>query len=88
MLLFWKHLWLQSVEYTTIKSAVATRYINQNTSNSDAIMDCALFKICFLQNCLSDLAETIKELYPDNACLKYGAIKTYLGVPVLSRNGE
>ena len=51
-------------------------------------MDCALFKILFSAETACQISGNIKELYPDNACLKYGAIKTYLGVPVLSRNGE
>lgn len=64
------------------------RYINQKYEHSDAIMDCALFKILFSAETACQISGNIKELYPDNACLKYGAIKTYLGVPVLSRNGE
>lgn len=64
------------------------RYINQKYEHSDANVDCALFNIMFSAKAACQISGNIQQLYPDNACIKTGAIKTYLGVPVLSRTGE
>lgn len=64
------------------------RYKNDKYEHSDTSVDCALCKIMLSAKTACQISGNMKELYPETLCLTTGGIKTYLGVPVLSRTGE
>lgn len=65
-----------------------TRFVNGTCEHSDNIVNCALCKIMLSAKTSCQISGNLQKMYSENRCLAIDDIKTYLGIPVLSRSEE